>query len=120
MLHVVSLLLSARAVLGLTVAALARGLGAMATSDRRKSQLMMRYRVLFQLMTVGAVVGGIYYNAYKSYYKAPTPAADAAPEVDNRVFLQSASRFDLPPGEGQQDGSNAAPEAAGAKDKELR
>jgi hypothetical protein len=87
----------------------------MATSDRRKSQLMMRYRVLFQLMTVGAVVGGIYYNAYKSYYKAPTPAsAEVAPEVDNRVYLKSAGRFDLPPGEEQQQ------DGAPAKDKELR
>lgn len=52
--------------LGLTCAALVRGLGAFASADRRTSQMMMRYRVGFQFCTVGAFVGGIYYKAYSA------------------------------------------------------
>jgi hypothetical protein len=48
------------------VLALLRGLGAMYVNDTRKSQLMMRYRVLFQFGTVSAVVGGIYWRAYRT------------------------------------------------------
>ena len=43
--------------------ALVRGMGAMMSGDRRKSQLMMRYRVGFQLATVCAFVGGVFYKA---------------------------------------------------------
>lgn len=79
----------------------------MATSDRRKSQLMMRYRVLFQLCTVGAVVGGIYYNAYKSLYLNGDSAASAeiAPVTDNRVWLKDQAKFDLPADEGDDSGA---------------
>jgi hypothetical protein len=38
----------------------------MYVNDTRKSQLMMRYRVLFQFTTISAVVGGIYWRAYQS------------------------------------------------------
>lgn len=102
-----------RAVLGLTVAALTRGLGAMVAADRRQSQLMMRYRVLFQLCTVGSVVGGIYYNAYKSITAEPGAAAAVrVPAVDHRVWLQDASKYDL--AEGAAAATAVGPAAADA------
>lgn len=53
------------AVLGLTVLALGGGLRSLATNNKHQSQLMMRARVFFQFCTVSALVGGIYYRAYK-------------------------------------------------------
>ena len=50
--------------LGLTVAALGLGLRSLYNNDKRMSQLMMRARVFFQLCTVSALVGSLYYRAY--------------------------------------------------------
>jgi hypothetical protein len=91
-------------------------LGAFASADRRKSQEMMRYRVLFQLCTVGAAIGGIYYQAYKGSGLPPVLGADGkpaepVPSVDKRVYMQSAARFD-PPAQASGDG--------GGTEKELR
>lgn len=57
--------LSSFAVLGATVAVLTRGIYAMLRNDHGRSQKMMRYRVAFQLCTVGAVLGGVYWRAFK-------------------------------------------------------
>jgi Hypoxia induced protein conserved region len=80
-------------------------MGAMLRNDKRQSQRMMRMRVAFQLSTVGALVGGIYWRAYKSMNgdEASTKflqrSAEGTPKVDNRVFLQNPKKFDLSPEE---------------------
>lgn len=74
---------SASTVFGLTVASLTRGLGAMAQSDARMSQLMMRARVFFQLCTVGAFMGGLWYRGELPRFIGAqpwTPSASAAVE----------------------------------------
>ena len=67
-------------VLGLTVGAFLRGMGALATADRAKSQSMMRFRVLFQLCTVGALVGGISLKAVDAPFAAAVVAPPAPAE----------------------------------------
>ena len=94
--HVYPTPLYVSVVLGLTVAALGRGLSAMLTADKHKSQRMMRYRVFFQLCTVGAVIGGVYYQAARQFV-ANNDAPDAhgttaKVAVDGR--LHDAGRFE--------------------------
>ena len=85
----------------------------MLSGDRRQSQLQMRYRVAFQLCTVGAVLGGVYYNAYKAQFAADgTPKKPLAPVVDARVFMRDADAFaPAPP---------PTPEEVAARRSELR
>ena len=85
----------------------------MLSGDRRRSQLQMRYRVAFQLCTVGAVLGGVYYNAYKASVAAAMgeEAQRKAPTVDARMYMRDAAKFDL-----QQDPR----EVGNAKEAELR
>lgn len=56
---------------------------------------MMRYRVFFQLCTVGALAGGIYYRAYQNMDKPATSPFAAAPDVDKRVYLTDPRIFDV-------------------------
>ena len=74
-------------------------------NDKRQSQKMMRMRVAFQLSTIGALVGGIYWRAYKSMTgdeeatKFLQRSGELQPQVDNRVFLRDPTKFDLTPEE---------------------
>lgn len=52
--------------LTLTVAALCKGIWTMKSGNHKQGQLMMRYRVLFQGLTVVALVGGAGYENYKN------------------------------------------------------
>jgi hypothetical protein len=65
-------------------------------NDSRNSQRMMRFRVLFQLCTVGALIGGIYYRTYKESFDPSyvVPASSLQPSVDKRVYLQNSRVFD--------------------------
>lgn len=121
-----SVLCRASAVLGLTVIALTRGMGAMMRDDKRKSQRMMRQRVAFQLLTVGAVVGGMYWRAYQSGALDQRTRV-TSPAVDNRVFITNGRNYDLPAdatakaAEGAEAGIEGfAPEAAASTERELR
>lgn len=92
----------------------------MLSSDAHKSQRMMRYRVLFQLCTVGAVIGGVYYQAAKQAGGAPR--APKEPAVDAREYLRDGSRFDLEEGRVRSDdgGSSRGPAPAAPPSRELR
>lgn len=82
--------------LGATVAALTVGLRALLRADRRQSQLMMRARVGFQLCTVGALIGGVYWRAYRSGGTdfAAVKGSDA-PRTDKRVYLTDPRAFEV-------------------------
>ncbi len=71
-------------------------MGAMMRNDKRQSQRMMRQRVAFQLATVGALVGGMYWRAFKSG-GADGGAAGEKTAVDNRVWLHSGRNYDTMP-----------------------
>lgn len=121
------------AVLALTVGALGRGLYALIKNDRIQSQRMMRFRVLFQLCTFGAIMGTVYYRAFTDQTKGAAPVADA-PRIDKRVWMQRADAFDLPPGAsataaaragagaggGDGDGDGDAEAGAGSRREQLR
>lgn len=86
------------AVLGLTVASLARGFGAMAQSDARMSQLMMRSRVFFQLCTVGAFFGGLHYRGELPRFvglEPWTPPSNPAPPADDLAAGASSAEVEL-------------------------
>lgn len=51
--------------LTMTVGSLAYGLYCMGTGQKKKSMLMMNYRVGFQFLTVVALMGGFYYRDFK-------------------------------------------------------
>ena len=59
----------------LTVAALVMGLRAMTHDDIRRSNLMMRYRVLAQGFTLTALIGGLLYST-ASRARPAAPGAD--------------------------------------------
>lgn len=66
----------------------------MMRDDKRLSQRMMRQRVAFQLCTVGALVGGMYWRAFKSGSFDTQQVGRVA--VDNRMYLTAGRNYDLP------------------------
>lgn len=99
----------------------------MMRDDKRKSQRMMRQRVAFQLLTVGAVVGGMYWRAYQSGALETRRTHNTSPAVDNRVYMTNGRNYDLPADAAAKaaDGAEAglegfAPEGQVSTERELR
>ncbi|KAL4231634.1 Respiratory supercomplex factor 1 [Mactra antiquata] len=65
---------------GMTIGAISMGLYYLATDQRYKSHMMMRYRVGFQFVTLVGLVGGFYYRDYKNKLIAKF---DASAEMDD-------------------------------------
>lgn len=94
--------------LGATVAALTVGMGAMLRNDKRRSQSMMRARVFFQMCTVGALMGGVYYRAYLGdQFNGMNQTS-----VDNRLYLKDPRAFEVAELVATKDGAVVAPLAA--------
>lgn len=93
---------------GCTVGALGFGLKAMLRNDQRRSQSMMRFRVFFQLLTVTALVGGIYYRAFNGDFSARI-SPDAPPRVDNRAYMLDPRVYDIIAVAAAADGQIAKP-----------
>jgi hypothetical protein len=83
-------------------------MGALLKNDKRQSQRMMRQRVAFQLCTVGALVGGIYYRAYRSLENPDAMKPSGVPTVDNRVFITNPRNYELSPEEQAEAAATAA------------